>query len=97
MTPKMRLLAHTLWALLFCNGCGSPTPVATPEEKSILRHIQKASDARILLCDSAGEACSRRRDTLLPLCLKDSDCQIFTIRKDRWPWLWEQMKARDSH
>ena len=86
------LLVLALW-----NSCGSPTPVATPEEKSILRLIQQAPDARIILCDSTEEACSRRRDTLLPLCLKDSDCQLFTIRKDRWPWLWEQMKARDSH
>ena len=80
-----------LCTLLFL-ACGKPEPAVTPEEKRLLQQIRKAPDARILLCDSTGPACDQRRDSLLVKCLEDADCQLYTVRKDRWPWLWKQLQ-----
>lgn len=74
-------------------GCGEPPAIATPAEKRLLRQIQQAPDARVLLCDSAGSACDQRRDSAMALCLADRDCQLYTVRKNQWPWLWQQLSA----
>jgi hypothetical protein len=80
-----------LTALLLL-ACGAPEPAATPQEKRILQQIRQAPDARVILCDSAGTFCDARRDSLLKHCLPDPDCQVYTVQKNQWPWLWEQLK-----
>ena len=91
----MRLPLALCALALTLASCTEPSPVPGPGEKQLLRQIQENPDARLLLCDSAGPACDQKRDSLLPFCLANPKCRLYTVRRSSHPWLWEQLRRKD--
>lgn len=89
MIPRIFLLVVCVVLL----ACGEPSPAATTAEKRLLQQIRSAPDARVVLCDRFDAGCDQKRDSVLRACVPDADCQLYTVRRERFPWLWQALQG----